>query len=389
MDRYEIKTDIDLTGLEDGRDGYLLDRDDVLYVGEATTRDLLDEPDDTSWSTPEVVEATQDEAAEWRRQFTLFAEGMEKAEAKVTVATAVFRKIVEEARAEAQAAWDTYQPVHVELERRLEQVQEQREEAARAHEKALQEAAAAAQAAEDAELGPRSFYVTRPSQRGQDGRDMDVPTVHHVSCGIARRLKRLPHPVRIAEAFEALMDGGNVAKRWISNVYRAEERTEKRLPGAVCERCPAFDELKAHAPDTFMDWLQRTESQQFAPMPPDTYTGKKSLFKKLGLPMAEHYSEKEGWSLVSDKIYREPNAMVDGERLVGWLGLREKHDGGTELRVVKAPERLAKIFDLLPPRGFAVRWIHEPENFGGGVCDCAVAVRPMSKWEIRQRKESA
>lgn len=382
MERYLIITDIELGSMEDSHGEYLLKGvDHTLRVGDRTDRDLLD----TSWEDwyPTILEATEEEAREWSEKFQHLSDKAWLARKAIDDAAAEFRKLVEQVREGLRKEYDAYLPVQEEIERRQGLVEELREKAEEERDRSAQEAADALLAAEDAEYGPRLFLVTRPSQRGQDKADMDVPTIHHVDCGVAARLSSKPDPVRIGDAFEALMEGGLLAtKRFYT--WGPDKEKGIRLPGVACERCQAFELLKAHAPETFMDWLERTESSQRGSLPPATYTGEKRLFEKLGLPQWTSYPSTPGWVRAARaEAYREHNQVGDDEALIGWV--EQNADG--KPTIVPNVDRLKKLFGVLPPRGYEVRWLHNPPQYDPeeGVCDIYVAVRPMSKWTIRQR----
>lgn len=382
MERYEIKTDTNLVMMEDGHGEYLLKGvDEILHVGDRTDRDLLDASGE-DWA-PTILSAAPEEVQEWTEKFQHFSEMVQLADKTIGKAASEFRELVNQVREGVQKEYAAYLPVQEEIERRRDRVEELREQADEERDRAAQEAADALLAAEDAEYGPRLFLVTRPSQRGQNKSDMDAPTIHHVDCGVAARLSRKPDPVRIGDAFEALMEGGLLATK---RFYTWEPDKEKgiRLPGVACERCQAFELLKAHAPETFMDWLERTESSQRGSLPPATYTGEKRLFEKLGLPQWTSYPFTPGWVRAARaEAYREHNQVGDDEALIGWV--EQNADG--KPTIVSNVDRLKKLFGVLPPRGYEVRWLHNPPQYDPeeGVCDIYVAVRPMSKWAIRRR----
>lgn len=376
MKNYKIGTDINVAAVGDGSDGYLISPEDVLYVDKPTDRDLLDSSGEEDYR-PEIITASPNEVEKWAQGFQQFAEQMAQSQAAVEKARKGFEEAVALVRAGAQRAWENYAEIHNIISDRIAEVEKLRDQDQALRHKQHQEAADAALAAEDAEHGPREFRVTRPSQRGQESRLMDVPTVHHISCPSLPRMKSLPPAVRIQEAFGALMDGGQEATK---SFYHYEVRPDaRRLEGSACERCPAFDRLRAHAPDTFDDWLERTESTQRATMPPDTYNGSRTLFKRLGLEICTTQNG-GGWSRISDRYYREPNEMADDEILIGWVTISDDH----KRTVISAAERLTELFHTLPDKGFEVRWIHEFTNMEE-VSPYCVAIRPMNKWDIRRR----
>lgn len=382
MRNYKITTDINVTAVSDGETGYLIDPDDVVRVLHPTDTDLLDGTGEKEWH-PEVIQATPEEVAGWEKEFAALADGMTEAAERVEEARSAYESAVEEARKGAQRAWENYRVVHETIWDRIKEVEALREEDQATKAKALQQAADAALAAEDAELGPRTFYVTRRSQRGQDGPTMDAPVVHHVDCETAKRLSRLPDPVRIEEAFDALMEGGMGAVK-ILHVYTPTPDAP-RVTGMACEKCKAFALLRAHAPEIFDAWLKEVESAQRATMPPQTHNGDITLFKRLGLERVPPGVpvKKPGWSRINDRYYREHNNMADDEVLIGWV---EPGKLSSERVVASDTDRLKTLFDLLPSRGFEVRWIHEPDQ--DEVSPYSVAIRPMTKWAIRSLKET-
>lgn len=381
MRNYQVKVNIDTACVEDIHGDQLIEieADDVLRIGEVTDRDLLDEEGEESFD-PEIVQATEQEQAEWSAAFLRFTEEMKKASGAMRQAIADLEKATEHVRKVARAAWKDYEPVHVEIGNRVAAVDELRRRNADEKIRRAQEAEDAALAAEDAELGPRLLLVTRPSQRGQYGPRMDAPVIHHVDCGIAKRLSHLPDPVRIAEAFQALMEGGLLAVKR-NYRYEPDRREEVHVPGAACEHCQAFVLLRSHAPETFMDWLERTEKVQRAPMPKFTYSGNKLLYKKLGLDQVSHAAPQSGWARIPDDHYRRHNCLAADEVLIGWV--EKGTDGKRHVR--SDPERLKSLFEILTPRGVEVRWIHDPMNSGSEkvVSSDVVAIRFMSKWKLR------
>lgn len=379
MSNYEIKTDVEATTVEDVHGEWLIEAGDVLHIGEATDRDLLDAAGETDFN-PGVMQATEEEHAEWNTAFRRFADQMKKASGAMQKAIADLEAATEHIRKVAQEAWKDYEPVHLEISSRMAAVEKLRDQDAEEKDRKAQAAAEAALAAEDAKLGPRLLLVTRPSQRGQNGPKMDAPTIHHVDCSTVKRLKCVPDPVRVPEAFEALMDGGLMATKQFYT-WEPNPQMGVRVPGSACERCQAFTLLRSHAPDTFMDWLERTEKEQRPAMPPATYKGNKALFENLGLGQVSYDASQAGWARVSDNYYRAHNAMADDEILIGWV---EKGDDGKR-RVSSDVEKLKPLFDLLPPRGVEVRWVHEPSEFysDGKVSPYSVAIRFMSKWAKR------
>lgn len=390
MDKYSVKTDIDVTCMQvpSIEDKYLLPIDDVLHIGEKTDRSLLGGEDEKSWM-PEVVRATEEERAEWSAEYRTLVEEADRIQKEMDAAHAVMMEAVRRLGEQAGQAWARYEPIQNLLSERVAEVAKLREEEAQRIEKRRQKSLDDALAAQDEKLGPRLFYITRPSDRGQNSPLMDTPTIHHVECPIAKRLTRLPARVRAGEAFAAVMAGGcKAVKR-----FYAYEVTDsgQQLNAVVCERCKAFDLMRAYDPETFMAWLERTESETIPSISTSTYARRERLFSRLGLPLPKSYSssappqDRSGWTQVSDKSYRAANQMTEHEILIGWM---EPRGEGTYVQSGQE-ERLKQLFSLLPGRGFAVRWIHEPPEYGGGVCTSAVAVRHLSKWEIRQMKNAA
>ena len=81
--------------------------------------------------------------------------------------------------------------------------------------------------------------------------------------------------------------------------------------------------------------------------------------------------------------YRSHNHVGDDEALIAWV---EQNANGKPT-IVPNTDRLKDLFHTLPSQGYAVRWLHNPPQYDPeeGVCDTYVAVRPMSKWAIRQQ----
>ena len=70
-------------------------------------------------------------------------------------------------------------------------------------------------------------------------------------------------------------------------IWKPDQQKGIRIPGAACERCQAFELLKAHAPETFMDWLERTESSQRGSLPPGHLHRGKAAVREAGAAPVE------------------------------------------------------------------------------------------------------
>jgi hypothetical protein len=382
MDWYFTRTNVDpLLGNDDYDEEILPGVDHICFLGEPTGFDPLDGEEDAVLDEDyqiAVVQASDQEKAEWGAAHQGLLSGLEGAAKELEEAWNEFVRKRNDINLRRGLLWSTYAPIQKAIQERQEAVSQAFEDKAKGAEVLAQEAAQRAQDEEDAHLGPRLFYVTRPEQRGLDNQEMDVPTVHHIDCGIARRLRKRPDPVRIETAFEQLMDGGLRATK-MNYRWEPDKNTKHRLPGVACERCQAFTLLRAHAPDTFDHWLERTESSQQADLPRDTWTGNQQFFKLLGVPRGGRTEKDSGYTRVDSSGYKEKGWVERHEEMIGWWDKEENvlsHD----------TERLKALFSVLPGRGLAVRWIDEEWGGVHSVSDQAVAVRRMTKWELRQHK---
>lgn len=385
MDWYFTRDNTDpLLGEGDHDEDILPGVGHISFLAEPTGFDPLEGEEDAVLDEDykfAVVQATEEERVEWGVAYKTLVGGLEEDAKELGTAWNDFLRVKAAVSLRRGVRWEAYAPVQKAIEERQEAVSQAFEDKAKGAEALAQEAAQKAQDEEDARLGPRLFYVTRPEQRGIDNREMDVPTVHHIECGIARRLRSLPAPVRIESAFEQLMDGG-VPARKMNYRWEPDRNLKNRLPGIACERCQAFTLLRAHAPDTFDHWLERTESSQQEDLPRDTWTGNQQLFKVLGVERGGRTEgRRSGYIRVASDGYKEKGWVEPHEEMIGWWDREEdglSHD----------TEKLKDLFSRLPGRGLVVRWIDEEWGGVHSVSDQAVAVRRMTKWELRQQKES-
>lgn len=243
MNYYNVHTEVDVLRANNdipGGDEVLPGVSSISYVGSLTTRDPLDEEAASLHDfLPDLIEATPEEVQRWRREHDSAMNILAGVNDAVRTARKEFERTLQALQQQRQAVWGVLGPISTEIDRRRQLVEDARNAAGEKN-----------RLEDDAELGPPVFYVTRPSHSGQEGPEMDVPTVHHVDCAIAGSIAALPAAVRAGEAFLKLMRGG-IRQSKIGNFWQVDDPWADRLPGVACDQCRAFAMMRAESPEDF------------------------------------------------------------------------------------------------------------------------------------------
>jgi hypothetical protein len=346
--------------------------DDMVHA----ITDMEVDPYDTGegYYDQHAVRASDEERAAWAKAYETFTAELQRADDKLAAARAAWESAQSRHWAAFQDAWTDYAPTDAALTARRDEVVEMRREAEEEERRAEARAAQEAQDREDAELGPRTWVTFTPRIRETKvAPDMMVPVIHVAGCTVTKGHENLSYPnaykyARKAEVQEVLLAG---AFR-----YARGRATADRLPTKLCGRCKPGESLHKALGAVYEDWLEAVESTQ-DPMPTT-----KGMASALGLKDEWRSYRTPGYTVMSSKFYRDEKLIEPYEEMIGWYN----PDTGT---VVPNAEALARLEEILPGRGFAVRRVKEPARYGVGdkECESAVAVRRMTKAEIRRRKE--
>jgi len=364
MDRKQYAVEMDLDGVEVPHlPTYSYDRDLFRVVGESDE----DRFAGSLYDEVRIIDATEDEARHWTDAHAVLRTRMAAIEADVLRARDAWEKAKQQAVEARKSVWENYAPVQAEIERRMEDIAEQRTQELERRAQALRDEEERKLAAEDAVLGLREYLVTRPRLRGQESPTMDVPTVHLVGCPNTKRMRSLPDPVRIGEAFEALMDGG-------APYYKAgwswEPRPgEQRLFGEVCSRCGIEERFLAAFPDTYLDWRERAESV-VRPLPRETWTTTNKLFAELGINRARQGEEGYGRPSDLENEFRKKGTIAAHEGLLYWSDGKYRRENA---------EKTEELIRALEEKGMTGRVLEEDKTL--------IAYRFLTKGELRAKAE--
>jgi hypothetical protein len=352
-----------------------------------------------NWETPTIVEATVEEAVDFLRDREWFESRVRQAATAEEEAREAFERAMADAHAAYRAAWSEYLPVHNELTRRAQATLvafDAHEESMKA-DKARQDQQA--QSDEDARLGAREYVIRRPRETGKLNYDSDVPTVHLVTCSTLKHpntqssyAARHRKPVRVAEAFEALMQGGALlATRGKGATWLPADQGEARLPGKVCGRCRAEVGLMAHDPVAYLAWRDQTESIQ----PDLAPSGRRldTLFHQVRIPFHRYATQPNLWAVAGstqEENYQRNGCIQSYETLIAWV-----HRNKDDSKIYASPgvgDHLEKLAESLAKVGLAVRRVADPandqEDASEQLSDYYLAVRYMTDAEKRRRKEA-
>jgi hypothetical protein len=372
---YKVDTDIDTLYAYDS-----LDDQTVLKITDEVWADPLNGGGD--WHDQNVAQANEDERARWTQAYTTFRSEVGQVTDTLDAARAAYQKAKEDAEKAATVAWNVYKTVVGEIEVRVEEV-----EAMRAEHEALETLnrvldAESARAAEDAELGPRTWVTFHPnSSTAKVSPTMMQPVIHLAGCKVTEGREHLSYTIeycfaRKAEVQDVLLKGAPRMERGRS--------TPDRVFTKLCGRCKPHASLEEALGETYLAWRTQVESVQ-EPMP--TYRG---IAKALGLEdeWAFPSRSQDGYTVVSSAYYRPEGLIEPHEELIGRTAFREN---GRSYAVEDCTDHLEHLMAVLPSRGFAVRRVCQPARLGGkdgALSTSAVAVRRMTIHEIRQAKEA-
>lgn len=366
---YRVLTDVDISEhLDDFND-----EDAVRYITD-TPVDPMDEGE--GYYEEHAARATGDELAAWGKAYATFQAETARADADLEHARAAWEKAQSIHSDRLRDAWNDYAPTDTAVAQRRDEVVAMRRKAEEEEREAEARAKQEAQDREDAELGPRTWITYHPNSSSvKVSPDMMVPVIHLAECKATGGAEHLPYRneyrfARKADVQETLLAG---APR-----YARGRATNDLLPTKLCGRCKPQESLRQALGAVYDEWLAKVENTQ-PPMPTP-----KGVAGALGLKDEWRSYRTPGYTVVSDQYYRAEELIEPHEALIGW------YDPAREV-VTPNQEKLARLEEILPERGFAVRRVKEPARYhvGDKESETAVAVRRMTKAEIRQRKEDA
>jgi hypothetical protein len=372
-------TELDLDVL-DALDNF--NRHDAVHVVTDRPVDPLSDDAVVEGYEIRVARATPEELAEWRSAYAALCQRAGAAADKLAAAKAAWEKARAEALGELHAAYADYEHVHDTIDKRHDEVQRLRGEAANEKTRAENAEAARRQAEEDAELGPRTWVIHELTTvdanyfRRKKTPEMYLPTIHVAGCPVTDGRERYDYEVswryaRAGEVEMTLRQGGQLASNGV--------RTERRAPARLCGRCKPEASLRAAGlGEAFEAWRAQADAVQ-PPRPLERYVP-----KKLGLE-DEWFGgyRRPGYREVDVDTYVKEGAIHPYEVVIGWW-TGERWASGDPL-----PEELLRLEQILPERGVAVRRFNELERWGGKPFRAGVAVRYMTEGELRQRREDA
>lgn len=374
---YRTTTDLDVLNDLDN-----FNRHDAVHVITDRPVDPYSEDAVAEWEM-RAARASEEELAEWRAAYDALVKTAAGASEKLAAAKAAWEKARQEALGELRAAYAAYEHVHDTIEKRHGEVEALRQEAENDRTRQEQAEADRAQAAEDAELGPRTWviYELTTVDANYYGKkktpDMFLPMIHVAGCAVTKGREKYDHEKawRYARAIDvraAISAGGSLAANG--------RRTGKRAAVRMCGRCKPEESMRqAGLGDAYDEWRAETDVIQ-PPIPADRYLVKRL---DLGDDWRGWSKQRSGFVPVHPDSYREKGAIAKHEFLLGWW------DADRQTVDRHAQSRLAYLEQVLPGRGFAVRKFDEPKEYGGGECLSARAVRLMTPGEVRQHKEDA
>ncbi|MFC4328293.1 hypothetical protein ACFPC0_10695 [Streptomyces andamanensis] len=349
-----------------------LNEDEVVH---SITGDQPVDPMDTGedFLRPlEAARATPDELTQWHQAHASLKLTVFKADEALEAARAAWEAAQKAHHNVLKAAWEAYEPTDRVIAGRRDEVNEMRDKA----EQELREAAQEAKDKEDAELGPRTWVTYEPNVAlVKNSPDMAVPVIHLAGCKVTEGREDYTYK---DEYRYARKDDVEVVLLKGAPRYARGRATPDRLPTKLCGRCKPHESLHEALGETYEEWRRELESIQ---EPAPTHAGMAGV---LGLKDEWRRYKTDGYTVTSSTYYREENLIEPYEELIGW------YDGEREV-VVPNEEKLARLEEILPGRGFAVRRVKSPAAFHTGKewSDTAVAVRRLTKAEKRQRKEDA
>lgn len=380
---YRTHVDIDtLHALDDFNDH------DAVHVITPDPVDPLSDDATAEGLETAAARASAEELTEWGNAYDTLKQRAAAATRMLAIAQAKWETDRDAALTELRAAYAEYEHVHDTIERRHDEVDELRDKATAEAEAAEQARLDAAQAAEDAELGPRGWVIhalTPDLYNSYDHNkkpDMFIPTIHVAGCPVTKGREedttgyREWQYARVGAVAETLHAKGPLAKNACL--------TGELAPVKLCGRCKPEASLRAAGIGDAVDaWQAQVDAIQ-PPMPAD-----RLIPKQLGLQdeWASRYQEKDGYIIVSYETYRKEGCITADEILIGWLDATLNSVSESD-EAVAMQNRLAEI---LPDRGFAVRRFNEPKRLRTDEREsrAAVAVRRMRTGEIRQRQADA
>lgn len=319
-----------------------------------------------------AVRATEQEVKNWADTYARLRATAAEATAELDAAEQVWAAARATATTKLKAAYADYELTQESIEDRLGEADDLREAAENARVRA-------ADAADDDYLGPRDWVVRQVTDPHglRKTPDMFVPVVHLADCPTLQGKQAAP--VRIATAWAKIREGAPEARG-------GRKRPGTRLHTRLCGRCKPEDSLRAAIGAWEFDlWLAEAEAVQ--PPAPSVLVLQRELSARI--PWADAASRRDGYNYVGTDLYRRHSKIEQHELLLGWV----KHPPeGRRCVAEDEPEKLAALYDLLPPLGYAVRPVTEPNvdlrghNRGGQeyTSRAAVAIRRMTAAERRR-----
>jgi len=374
---YKTKNDIDIL------DDHPLEDETVTFITREKWADPLDEGNDGGYWSQDIAQATDQELDLWEGAYDRFRADTGKVHEDLEAARKVWEAAQEAANQRITTLWETYKPVSVVLQSRIAEAEELREENREKEEARLAQQRIDAQAAEDRELGPRTWVTFHPtSATARVSPTMYQPVIHLAGCKLTGGRENLTYTneykiARKEQVQKTLLEGAVLMDRG--------RPTQERIFTKLCGRCKPHASLKEALGDVYDAWLVASESVQ-EPMP--KLSG--GLYKDLGLE-DEWFSKrpaKDGYYPVDASYLKKEKLIEPFETFLGWVYTTE--DGRT-FASSDCEDKLLVLMETLPERGFAVRRVMQPEQVGGGdgkLSTTGVAVRRMTKHEIRMRKEN-
>jgi len=358
------------TAVSDVLDG--INEDDLVHALTDLEVDPMDVGED--YYEEHAARATDEERATWGKAYETFTAEIQRADDNLSAARAAWETAQGLHSAAIEDAWNDYAPTDAAVTERRDEVVEMRLEAEAAERRAQAQAAQDAQDREDAELGPRTWVTYTPYRRSvKVAPDMMVPVIHVAGCKVTGGHEHLPYANEYKEARRPQVEEVLLAGAFR---YARGSATTDKLPTKLCGRCKPQESLHKALGTVYDDWLEGVESIQ-DPMPTE-----KGMATALKLKDEWRTRQTPGYSLVSDKYQRAENLIEPHEVLIGW------YDPDRNSILPNEPA-LERLLEILPDRGFAARRIKEPAAFRAGdkISDTGVAVRRLTKAEIRRRKE--
>lgn len=316
-----------------------------------------------------AARATREEEEQWLLAHQQLRVAANRAHEKLDAARAEWEQAQGRHSGALQDAYNDYRPVQEAIYARLtesEKILGQHEQQERERRRRETEAA---QAAEDAALGPRLWVVVQRDAYGPKSPDMLVPIVHLVQCptfqGVYYRKE-----LRAPAVLDIIQRGGPELRRGA--------KTGKTLHTKLCGRCKPADSLRAHLGDllpNFERWLEEVDALQ-PPRPTE------AQLKKVIDPWLQYRRGGDGYNLANSDQYRALRLIEPHEELVGWV--RWPSEGTLRYLATDAPERLAHLIESLPAQGYVARYFTDLGAVADEPCKSAVAVRRMTPGERRR-----